>query len=111
MLNGGEEGVVEKRRSGCSATRSNKFAWRKRSITEEEKRSECLEFYWDFTTVLRKYKHEYRPREKKVTNTSLCSATEEEPIPGVSVYDAGHEMQSDDVNQTGRFINNCIQRR
>ena len=33
-----------------------------------------------------------------------------EPIPGVSVYDAGHEMQSDDVNQTERFINNCIQR-
>lgn len=36
-----------------------------------------LEFYRDSTTGLRKYKHKYRPREKKVTNTSLCSATEE----------------------------------
>ena len=36
-----------------------------------------LEFYRDSTTGLRKYKYEYRPREKKVTNTSLCSATEE----------------------------------
>ena len=77
MQNGGEESVEGKRRSRCSATRSNKFAWRKKSVTEEEKRSECLEFYRDFTTGLRKYKHEYRPREKKVTNTSLCSATEE----------------------------------
>lgn len=34
-----------------------------------------LEFYRDSTTGLRKYKHKYRPREKKVTNTSLCSAT------------------------------------
>lgn len=36
-----------------------------------------LQFYRDSTTGLRKYKHKYRPREIKVTNMSLCSATQE----------------------------------
>ena len=45
MQNGGEEGVKEKRSSRCYATRSNKFAWRKRNITEEEKKAEVI---WNF---------------------------------------------------------------
>lgn len=52
-----------------------------------------LEFYRDSTTGLRKYKHKYQPRKKKVTNTSLCSATEEDCDPSLDLGD-------DDVQPT-----------
>ena len=49
----------------------------KEILRKRKKGRSDLEFYKDSTTALRKYKHEYRPRVKKGTNTSLCSATGE----------------------------------
>ena len=61
------------------------LCYKKQQVCLEKKKYHGIgkkaEVIWNFigTPLLffRKYKHEYRPREKKVTNTALCSATEE----------------------------------
>ena len=77
MQNGGEEGVKKKEVLNAMLQEATSLLGEKEISRKRKEGWSDFEFYRDSATGLRKYKHEYRPREKKVTNTALCSATEE----------------------------------